>query len=748
MKQISQRQLFILVFWLLGAMTSQHATAEQSGFPAGDVRTAVVSEGPTQPAGQTRAGGGTLGKLSLRFANLHNPYFPDRNPDQAVGKVGTFFHAAAIPRFMGIEGDIVQVPITLVTPADQKSSVSIRIFQGNKDITPLVEPGRIRLHRAIDVRVEGNSNGNCSCSAGKLPRTVDTGNVCIATNDMPDAMTPRGCPTTQQRVKIADTWIRDAPFLVKEALEPLSSGDLVSKANQTELLIFSVPISATLPKGDVELRVVARAGSDESTIKAPLRVLKLKLEGFPDLDVSYWVSEDPRDLVVRPKGVPINGSWGGAWWGDEHWRNIETLATVLRSTGVTSTLVPLFVRNPFGIDASALIGVKCLTGSSDVPTDFNVDAGVRGRSRFNNQVADWDYEFDFTNFRRWVGIFKAAGFRQFEGAHLAAHGGVLPVQLECDLFANRDAKVPYRKSMRFLPRAGAANEEAEQREFRSKLYREKFLPKFLSQLGPELKALGIGQTFVQHLIDENAPTDEAVRRYSALVDTVRSGLPGVKIMDAINQYNAAKYAGLVDIPVFHVALLYDDQMRHKNIRTELTGFKGRKFFYNTALREGGPNRFLDTNPLDSRAYGWMGLELGFNGFLYWAANAYRYPASKDAGSLNREADWSPFNNSLGPLPGGAVSPGEAAGSNWFLYPTDGGLVDSIRARRFRDGLLDHWIYLRAWVKCRDSGGKDCKDSLLNIRKMLSADSTTIADFSRNPMDYDDARRKMIDLLEP
>jgi Domain of unknown function (DUF4091) len=151
--------------------------------------------------------------------------------------------------------------------------------------------------------------------------------------------------------------------------------------------------------------------------------------------------------------------------------------------------------------------------------------------------------------------------------------------------------------------------------------------------------------------------------------------------------------------------------------------------------------------MESRLYGWLLVEVGYQGMLYWAANAYRYPTSANLSSLGRPEDWSPYTYSIGPLPHGRLSPGLAPGSNWILYPTESGLIDSLRARRLRDGLLDHWLYRQADASCSRSRKTDCQARLRALSTKILGASSAIGDFSRDGRAYDEARIALIDMIE-
>jgi hypothetical protein len=61
--------------------------------------------------------------------------------------------------------------------------------------------------------------------------------------------------------------------------------------------------------------------------------------------------------------------------------------------------------------------------------------------------------------------------------------------------------------------------------------------------------------------------------------------------------------------------------------------------------------------------------------------------------------------------------------------------------------MDHWLYQRAWIKCSRDGTTGCQDELLGLRRKLSRDTLSIADFSKDPAAYDEAREAMLGILE-
>ena len=698
------------------------------------------------------AAGAVAAPVEVQFAHLHNPYFPDIPPAQARADSGSTYVLAPPPaRHLGIVGDTLAIPFTIVSAEAQSVRIGVQVLDQGKTLAslPALRGGPLGLYRALDVGVEGNSNGSCSCEVGALPQQLEVGKppTCVPASQAEEARTPKGCPAADERRRAQEVIVRRAPFSIKDALQPLADpGAPIALAPGTELFLLDLAIPTEWARKDLRLSVsvTPAAGGPSRSVSIALRVTGLELRNFPFLDLSYWISEDPRDLVARPAGAALNAAWGGEWWSPEHWARVTQVAKLQASLGVTNTLVPLFVRNPAGVNSRPLVPVRCISGGK-----LDLKNLAANPAEFNRTVAGWAFEFDYAGFQRWVKVFRDAGFRRFEGAHLLANAGRLPSVMECDVYAAPDERQPYARGFRFLPRKLSAEEPEASQLQRQDIYRDRFLPPFLRGLGRQLDQLALGGRYFQHVIDENESNDEAIQAYARGAETVRRHLPGVLTIDAINKYSAPQYGPWVDLPVVHQILIYDDQDRRKGIRQEIEqAFPRPKYFYNTALRAGGPNRFLDTNPLEGRAQGWLALETGYAGILYWASNMYRYPTGADLSATGRSGDWSPYSRSLGPRPGGVVDPAYGAGANWVLYPSADGLIGSLRARRLRDGLLDHWLYHQAWARCEGPKRDGCRDRLLGLRARLTRDGRSIADFAHNPRDYDEAREVMMSILEP
>jgi len=202
-------------------------------------------------------------------------------------------------------------------------------------------------------------------------------------------------------------------------------------------------------------------------------------------------------------------------------------------------------------------------------------------------------------------------------------------------------------------------------------YVQDFLPSFLADLYGHLKSRGWTSLYAQHLVDEShAENYEAYARVAALV---RKHLPGIPTIDAMNRI-FDRYSTQLGIGVWWYGYIYLPQWRGL---MEQRVTQGKTNWIYTACSPGPPcpNTHLDMPLCMTRIFGWLAHYYKAEGFLHWGANMYR------------GAD--PYKTSIGPLPNGSQAPGHPPGDNWWYYPTDDGLVPSLRCVALREGIEDY-----------------------------------------------------------
>ncbi len=586
----------------------------------------------------------------------------------------------------------------------------------------------ISFHRGEPVQVEGNSNnGICTCPVGMLPEQQDSRESRVCAHANPRKASPPGCPTEEGRKAIAARLIRQAPFWLADALIPLPRSSITLQAGRQELVVveFEVPQQIAAGSYTVHLRATAHGRAIADASKA-VDVVDVQLADFPRLEAEHWLSYAPRNLVARPADMPASGTWGPAWWSEDHWSLIAKGARLLRRMGNTTMLVPLFVRNPSEPASTPLIPVRCISGSA---------AADRGHEGHPGEARPgWRYEFDFTQFRRAIKMFGEMGFRHFAGAHLMVRGGDPPFHVVCDAYETAGAKAPLKTNVVVLPRKHDHESPEDYERRRQAVYVDGFLAAFLGALHKELATLGVENRYYQHIIDENLTG--ASSEYRAAVALVRKHLPQARTIDAVSMAWDT-YPGQIDYPVINIQSYYRGLKASAALRADRANAL---YYYNTGnpTPDVGPNRGLDEPLINQRVYPWLAIEKQLVGYLYWGTNEYRYPMKPIA---SRSDDWTPYRGTIGPLPSGSTVPGHPPGNNWFLYPTTSGLTDSLRAAAFYEGLVDHWLFRRAQAACKQRPSVACR-SLREISASILKSPDNLNDYSTNPADYDAARRTL------
>jgi hypothetical protein len=256
--------------------------------------------------------------------------------------------------------------------------------------------------------------------------------------------------------------------------------------------------------------------------------------------------------------------------------------------------------------------------------------------------------FDYTKFDRWILTFDTLGFKFFEGEHIKLLG--------TDLYIKNIAA------------GGTISLNA------INMNVDCFKQTFLSDLNKHLSQKGMLNRYVQHIYDEPRTTaaPDEYKKYSAML---KRCMPGVKSIDAFinTPFLPQVFSDNVDIQVFNL----HGMITNKNtlVKDRLDNGQG-VWIYNTgAPAPPFPNRNLDKGLIEHRIWSWLCAKYKASGYLYWAVNEYRGVANE-------------YQASIGPVPGGSQNPGHPPGNNWFYYRTSNGLVRSVRAIAFREGMVD------------------------------------------------------------
>lgn len=259
-----------------------------------------------------------------------------------------------------------------------------------------------------------------------------------------------------------------------------------------------------------------------------------------------------------------------------------------------------------------------------------------------------NYEMDFTDVRRWIGLVKKSGARYCEWTHFftpAPTSGKHPQRI-------------YERWDGFGKLLWPPETSALSPEYRGFL--EQFIPQFKAVLEEE----GVFDRSLFHCADE-PDGDEQLADYRKARTLLRELAPWMKVIDAMSD---PRYAteGLTDMPI--PSIVTAPLFAEANCPAWVyfcCGPRGRYL-----------QRLLDTPLPKLRMAGWLFYKLEARGFLHWGHNY-----------------WFVFctGTPTNPFIDAAVSawPGMPHGDAFVVYPGDNGPIDSIRWEVFAESLQDY-----------------------------------------------------------
>ncbi len=249
---------------------------------------------------------------------------------------------------------------------------------------------------------------------------------------------------------------------------------------------------------------------------------------------------------------------------------------------------------------TAAVTHKCnmlLTPIFTPPLDTEV-----GKERLTVQLVDvtvlssgpegTQYEFGFSNLRKWVRMALECGVEYFEFSHLFSQWGAKAAP---KIMADKDG---------IRQRIFGWETDASGREYRE------FLHQFLPALKKELDLLGIADKAYFHISDE--PHMDHLDSYRKAWETVAGELKDYKLIDALSDYDFYQ-KGLVQNPVCAI--------------DELNPFLKKRpehlwVYYCTSQCIDVPNHFIVLPGYRTRILGVLLYKYQLNGFLHWGYNFY------------------------------------------------------------------------------------------------------------------------------
>jgi hypothetical protein len=135
---------------------------------------------------------------------------------------------------------------------------------------------------------------------------------------------------------------------------------------------------------------------------------------------------------------------------------------------------------------------------------------------------------------------------------------------------------------------------------------------------------------------------------------------------------------------------------------------------------------VDVPLIESRVMHWLNYRYGLKGYLHWGYNAWTDDPVND--------------------------PGEHRGDGWHVYPTKGGLLDSLRWEQMRNGIQDYeclWLLEDRLSQIRQTLRPRVAELIQPKRRGVEIASQvvrTYSDYTRDPAVLYAARRQVLDEL--
>lgn len=275
------------------------------------------------------------------------------------------------------------------------------------------------------------------------------------------------------------------------------------------------------------------------------------------------------------------------------------------------------------------------------------------------------WQFDWSNVRRYLQLAEKNGLKQFEWTHLFSQWGA---KFALRIYEKKNGK----NELLWAPETPALSET----------YRG-FLGQFLPAFERFLREENLLERSYFHLSDE-PHGDEARQNYAKVRAMTRDIAPWLQNMDALSELAFAK-EGLLDMPIPSISTALE--FRKAGIECWC--------YYCCSPRGKFINRLLD-NPLSQvRLNGWLFHRFGFTGFLHWGYN-YWYKRGTttlvDPFQTTDALDW----------------PVWAFGDPFVVYPGKEGPIDSIRWEVFAESLQDIALLQTLGIKGDDKRLKPLK----------------------------------------
>jgi len=457
---------------------------------------------------------------------------------------------------------------------------------------------------------------------------------------------PKGVDVTVRRVRYMpgnippryrkdDGYLHADDGLYPDLLEPFEQGNewvhLLSGTWQSIWIDLQLSASAKPGRYPIIVQISSKEGEVLNRVETILEIIG---EDLPPLAIPR-ISWFHTDCLAQYYNEDV--------FSERHWEIIENFAACSVQHGINSLLTP--IHTP--------------------PLDTEVGGERLTTQLLDITVTDNGYKFGFEKLERWVKMCIRIGVEYIEMAHLFTQWG-----------AKHAPKIMGTKDGKYIRLFGWET-DATGDEYSA------YLSQMLPALIAKLKEWGIAEKVIFHISDE--PRLEHLENYKAARAIVNPLLEGLKIVDALTDYNFYKEGALsVPIPsVEHITPFIENKV------PELW------CYYCSAESYKVPNHFFMQPSYRNRILGVLLYKYNIAGFLHWGFNFYNCVHSVYPINPFRTTD------ADGSFP---------SGDSFMVYPgADGKPLASLRLLVAQDGFND----LRALRLLEKKIGREAVLNLIN-----------------------------------
>ena len=440
----------------------------------------------------------------------------------------------------------------------------------------------------------------------------------------------RCVPITSYPQNMDDYYESTVPTIVPDIVEKVDYFNLSPRAFRGFSVVFD--LDKNIKAGEYKTTFTLVSNKDEILAKAEYTITIIdKVADETDLVLTNWMHYD---CICQKHNVkPFSSNF---------YKFFAQYLKVFTECGYNMLLTPLFT----------------------LPLDTRIGGERKTAQLIKIEQTENGYNFDFTEFEKFVKFAQSYGVKYFELSHLYTQWG-----------GNACPKIVATVNGKQKRIFGWNVSSCDIR------YRD-FLTQFIPLLLKTLKKLGIDKVSYFHLTDE--PNDKHIEKYSELRSFTKALIGDMPTMDAMSHYEFYEQ-GLVDVPVPEIDAF--PAFKAHNVK--------KMFVYNCCNPSSGyySNRFMAMPLHRTRIIGTQMFATEVQGYLHWGYNFYnsRLSISEIDPYFVTDAEYS--------FP---------SGDGFIVYPTKDGATHSLRSIAGREAFDDYRILSLA----KKLLGKEKTDALI------------------------------------